>query len=184
MSAAVVLAALVLSAALVSAGDARVNALDDAQIKCKVCDRAVAHIWEQGVVLRRHCQKEFGNAGHDVRCDLNNLHKHGVEAMVKDVCDDLPKTHQSIAESEFEMMMHDEPVHDAGVAEAIQAACVRWVHDEHGVETLTRLIFANLDSGKSSSTILHSLQARFCDSACDTLPPPPKPDVADSEGDF
>ena len=64
-----------------------VAALDDAYIRCKVCDRAIAHIWNQGVELRKHCKDH----GTDSRCHISNLHRHGIEEMVKDVCDDLLK---------------------------------------------------------------------------------------------
>ncbi len=139
-----------------------VVAFNEAAIRCKVCDRAIAHIWHQGVELRTHCKTH----GTDKRCDISNLHRHGVEEMVRDVCDDLPKTHQAIADSEFELIAHDDPKHEPEIIEAIKKACVRWVHDRHTIEGVTRLMFANLDAGKKTQTILHALQQRFCDAAC------------------
>jgi hypothetical protein len=131
-------------------------------IKCKVCDRAIAHIWNQGVELRTHCRAH----GTDPRCDISNMHKHGIREMVEDVCDDLPKTHQALMESEFDLVAHDNPNHDAEVVQAIRDACVRWVHEEHTVESVTRIIYANLDAGKATKVILHRIQEMFCDAAC------------------
>ena len=143
-------------------GAVSVSALDDRFIRCKVCDRAIAHIWNQGVELRKHCKLH----GTDPRCYITNLHKHGIEEMVRDVCDDLPRTHQALVHSEFELVAHDNPNHDDEVIEAIRSSCVKWVHDRHTIDMLTRLIYANLDAGKSTQVILHRLQERFCDSAC------------------
>jgi len=136
--------------------------LPEERIRCKVCDRAIAHIWHQGVELRTHCNVH----GTDPRCDITNVHKHGVEEMVKDVCEDLPKTHQALMDDGFEMIKSSDPKHDDALIEAIRAACVKWVHDEHSIDFVTRLIWANLDAGKSTQTILHGLQERFCANAC------------------
>jgi hypothetical protein len=137
-------------------------AIEDHMIKCKVCDRAIAHIWHQGVTLRTHCKTH----GTDPRCDISNLHQHGIKELVHQVCDDLPRTHQALMDSEFELIAHDDPKHEPEIVDAIKNACVRWVHEEHSVPTLTRLIYANLDAGKNTKTILHALQQRFCDAAC------------------
>ncbi|CUG91528.1 membrane-associated protein, putative [Bodo saltans] len=153
----VVVIMLCLAAATVSS-----ELVDDKYIRCKVCDRAIAHIWHQGVELRKHCKTH----GTDPRCYITNLHKHGVEEMVRDVCEDLPKTHQSLTHSEFDLVVHDNPNHDAEIITAIRDSCVKWVHDTHTVEAVTRLIYANLDAGKSTQVILHRLQERFCDAAC------------------
>lgn len=150
--------ALLLVVFLVSA----VVALDDSFIRCKVCDRAIAHIWNQGVELRKHCKDH----GTDSRCHISNLHRHGIEELVKDVCDDLPKTHQALVDSEFELVIHDSPNHDEEAIAAIRNSCVKWVHDAHTIAGVTRLIYANLDAGKSTQVILHRLQERFCDAAC------------------
>lgn len=149
---------LLLAAALLDTA----SALEDRFIRCKVCDRAIAHIWNQGVELRKHCKLH----GTDPRCYITNLHKHGIEEMVKDVCDDLPRTHQALVHSEFELVAHDNPSHDEEVVTAIRDSCVKWVHDQHTVDMVTRLVYANLDAGKSTQVILHRLQERFCDPAC------------------
>ena len=141
---------------------ASLTPLTDAFIRCKVCDRAIAHIWHQGVKLRTHCAVH----GTDKRCDITNLHKFGIEEMVKEVCDELPHTHQSLIDSEFELIAHDDPKHEPEQIEAIRNACIRWVHDEHTIDYVTRLMYANLDAGKATQVILHRLQERFCDAAC------------------
>ena len=152
-----------------------VNAIAEEQIKCKVCDRAIAHIWEQGVKLRTHCKVH----GTDPRCDISNLHQTGIEGLVHEVCDDLPRTHQALLESDFEMIAHDDPKHEPEIIDAIKSACVRWVHKEHSVPTVTRLIYANLDAGKSTRTIMHALQQRFCDAACRKDAPSSVDDASD-----
>lgn len=154
-------AAFVTLSVILVAGDKAVVLTDD-YIRCKVCDRAIGHIWNQGVKLRTHCAVH----GTDKRCDITNLHKFGVEEMVKEVCDELPATHQALMDSEFEMIAHDDPQHDPEHIAAIRNACIKWVHDEHTVEYVTRLIYANLDAGKATQVILHKLQERFCDAAC------------------
>ena len=160
----VVAAVLVAGVILVSAagGEKSLTPLTDAFIRCKVCDRAIGHIWHQGVKLRTHCAVH----GTDKRCDITNVHKFGVEEMVKEVCDELPATHQSLIDSEFEMIAHDDPQHEPEQIAAIKAACIRWVHDEHTIDYVARLMYANLDAGKSTQVILHKLQERFCDAAC------------------
>jgi hypothetical protein len=136
--------------------------LSDDYIRCKVCDRAIQHIWMSGVHLRTHCATH----GTDPRCDITNMHKSAIATMVNEVCDELPKTHQSLLESEFEMIAHEDPQHEPEHIAAITASCKRWVHEEHSLDYVTRLMFANLDAGKSTQVILHRLQERFCDAAC------------------
>lgn len=168
--ASVAVAIFVLILAAVQVVSAAGPLVDDAYIRCKVCDRAIAHIWHQGVELRKHCKTH----GTDPRCYITNLHKHGIQEMVHDVCDDLPKTHQSLTHSEFDLVVHDNPNHDEDIVKAIRDSCVKWVHDTHTVEAVTRLIYANLDAGKSTQVILHKLQERFCDAAC-------RPDDTDAQ---
>ena len=50
-------------------------------IRCKVCYRAIEHVWHKGDKLRRLCRLE----GTDPRCDVSNLHSFGIEEMVHDV---------------------------------------------------------------------------------------------------
>jgi hypothetical protein len=168
-----IVALLVVSALLVALcasaerADRSTTPLTDNFIRCKVCDRAIAHIWHQGVKLRTHCAVHST----DKRCDITNLHRSGVEEMVKEVCDELPQTHQALIDSEFELIAHEDPKHEPHQIEAIRNACIRWVHDEHTVDYVSRLIYANLDAGKSTQVILHKLQERFCDAACRKVEP-------------
>ena len=141
-----------------------VAALNEAVIRCKVCERAIEHVWHQGVELRAHC-KGFGS---DPRCDHTNMHQFGIDEMVHEVCDKLPKTHQALEESEFDLVLHEDPKHEDHVRDAIYKTCVKWVHEEHGIEEVALYVYANLDAQKSTGTILHSLQHRFCGTgACD-----------------
>lgn len=132
-------------------------------IRCKVCNRAIAHIWHKGDALRRHCFQE----GTDPRCDFSNLHSFGIEEMVHDVCEDLPLTHTAIHESEFDLVLAENPDHPEYVSSAIKTACQEWVHGEHGAEQVALYLYANLDAGKPTEVILHNLQHRFCRRACD-----------------
>lgn len=166
MSKLLLLVAITIAAVVFCGAHASLSKFEDRVVRCKVCDRAIAHIWHQGVELRKHCKIH----GTDPRCYITNLRKDGIEEMVRDVCDDLPKTHQALLHSEFDLVASDQPDHDAAVIEGIRAACVEWVHDRHSVEGVTRLMYANLDAGKSTQVILHRLQERFCDDACKPQP--------------
>lgn len=161
--------------AIAAIANASLSKFEDRIVRCKVCDRAIAHIWHQGVELRKHCNLH----GTDPRCYITNLRKEGVEEMVRDVCEDLPKTHQALVHSEFDLVASDSPDHDAEVIDGIKSACVKWVHDQHSIEGITRLMYANLDAGKSTQVILHRLQERFCDDACR-----PQPQDSSNEGDL
>ena len=139
------------------------NALSDPAIRCKVCERAIGYVWHQGVDLRSHC-KGFGD---DPRCDHTNLHQFGIEEMVHEVCDKLPKTHKALEESEFDLILHEDPQHPQHVHDAIYKSCIKWVHEEHGLDQVALYLYANLDAGKSTGQILHALQHRFCgNTAC------------------
>ena len=131
-------------------------------IRCKVCYRAIEHVWNKGVELRSHCRAE----GTDPRCDFSNVHSFGIEEMVDGICDDLPLTHKAIHESEFDLVLHDNPDHPEHVSTAITKTCREWVHDEHGAEQVALYIYANLDAGKPTEIILHGLQHRYCRNAC------------------
>ena len=145
------------------AARAELTEAEHEKIHCKVCDRAIAHIWNEGVALRKHCKMH----NTDPRCDNTNLHRTGIHEMIKDVCDDLPKTHQGLLhDDEFEIFSHEEPTHETELLEAIQGSCKKWVHDHNGLPALNKFIFANLDSGKPTRAILHPLQRRFCRGAC------------------
>lgn len=140
-----------------------VAALDEDFIRCKVCEKAIAHIWHEGDELRAHCKSDERN---DHRCDMSNLHHFGIEDLTREVCKKLPKTHQAIEESEFDLVLHHDPQHPKEVADTLYSTCVKWVHHEHGLEHVARYMYANLDSGKHRDTILHSLQHKFCRNAC------------------
>lgn len=137
-------------------------ALNDELIRCKVCQRAISHVFHAGIDLRDHCEKPGRT---DPRCDYSNVHQFGIEEMVHTVCDDLPKTYKAIHESEFDLVLHDDPQHPREVAMAIKRSCVRWVHDQHDAVAL--YIFANIDAGKSAQVVLPSLVERFCRNPCD-----------------
>ena len=162
------LLALVLIAACVSmVALGALSPEEEERIHCKVCDRAIAHIWNEGVALRKHCKMH----NTDSRCDNTNLHKSGIHEMIKDVCDDLPKTHQGMMhDDEFEIFAHEEPKHEAELLDAIQRSCKKWVHEHNGFPALNKFLYANLDSGKPTRAILHPLQRRFCRGACQRKP--------------
>ncbi len=155
--------ALLASVLMVSVASCFEGDLHPDFIRCKVCHRAIEHVWNKGDQLRRHCRIE----GTDPRCDFSNIHAFGIEEMVNDICDDLPLTHKAMHASEFDLVLHDNPDHPEKVASAITRACKDWVHDEHGAEHVALYIYANLDAGKPTEVILHNLQHRFCEAACD-----------------
>ena len=145
-----------------SVSDSNLPPLHEDVIRCTVCNRAIEHIWDKGEKLRKHCKEE----GTDPRCDFSNMHAFGIEEMAHAACEDLPKNYKAIHDSEFDLVLHDDPDHPEHVSKAISKACRAWVHDEHGAEEVALFIFANLDSGKAKGTILHNLQHRFCRNAC------------------
>jgi hypothetical protein len=167
---------LVAAAAAMAEGERSLSpttiAYERDQIRCAVCRRAIAYVWHQSATLRTIC-KEAGNAGKpapDPRCDFGNVHHFGVEEMTHQVCDKLPKTHRAIEGSEFDLIVHEHEdagqLHTAENAAMIRNTCVQYVHDDKGIDNVALYIFANIDAGKSTGTILHSLQHRFCKDAC------------------
>lgn len=155
-----IVALLVAAVAVAPLGAA---AFPDELIRCKVCQRAIEHIFRKGAELREHCAEEARD-DRDPRCDYVNLHQFGIEEMVHTVCDDLPKNYQALHESEFELAVHDDPTHAPEVVMALKRTCVNWVHDQS--EEVAAYIYGNLDAQKSAETVLPSLQRRFCDLAC------------------
>ena len=137
-------------------------AFSEGLIRCKVCERAVHHVWHKGVELRTLCRA----TPDDSRCDMRSIHPHVVDQMVWGVCEALPKSYQAIHESEFDLIQHDDPQHSEELAELIKVTCIKFVHDEHGVDEVGRLIMANLEAGKATDTILRPLQVRFCENIC------------------
>jgi hypothetical protein len=139
------------------------SALDDKLIRCKVCERAIDYIWHQGDNLRAHCKSpDRDHPG----CDHSNMHHYTIEEMTREVCKKLPKTHQAIEESEFDLVLHEDPQHPEHVSDQIYRTCVKWVHDEHGLDNVAMYMYANLDAGKHRDTILHALRHKFCKNAC------------------
>ena len=125
---------------------AQVNALDIDFIRCKVCERAIEHVWDKGALLRKQCAEEPES---DPRCDFSAMHSFGIEEMVHGVCDGLPKTHAQMDHSEFDLVPHDTPQHTAEAAAAISKACNLWLKEEHGAEHIALYIYANLDAHKA-----------------------------------
>jgi hypothetical protein len=161
--------ALVIAAALLAllaASAAVVDAFPDKLIRCKVCHRAVAHVWSRARDLRHHCRTEST----DRRCDYDGIHPHAIDQMVWGVCEALPKTHQAVHESEFDLVVAQDPLHSEEAIAAIKNSCVRWLHMPHTVESIGRLIHDNLKVGKGDN-VLKSMQEHFCYNACQ-LPEP------------
>jgi len=155
ISALLIIAAVLLVSAQLSA------AFPDKLIRCKVCERAVAHVWEKARDLRHHCRYEAT----DRRCDYNNIHPHAIDQMVWGVCEALPKTYQAIHESEFDLVLTQDPLHSDEAGAAIKHSCMRWLHSEHTVEKIGRLIHDNLRVGKGDN-VLASMKENFCYKAC------------------
>lgn len=163
----VVVATLAFVSITSSSSSSFVSAFPDPLIRCKVCERAVAHVWGKARDLRHHCRYTTT----DSRCDFTNIHPHAIDQMVWGVCEALPKTYQAIHESEFDMVLAEDPLHSDEAAAAIKHSCMRWLHTEHTVEKIGRLIHDNLRVGKGDN-VLKSMQANFCYKAC--LPVPEK----------
>lgn len=134
-----VVAASLLVLAVVSPTDA----FSEELIRCKVCQRAVSHVWERGVTLVKHCKTTQG-ADRDHRCDFHDIHPHSIDQMIWGVCDALPVTYKAIHESEFDLVLHEDPQHSEELASLIVATCTKFVHDHHGVEVLGEKIQRHL----------------------------------------
>ena len=138
-------------------------AYPDELIRCKVCERAITHVWHKAAELRAHCR---GGAT-DHRCDYNNVDAKAVDQMAWGVCDILPQTYHAIHESEFDLVLKDgDPSHTEEAARAIKNACIRWLHTQHSAEQVARVVLGNIEVGKTSETILPGLRRRFCKKAC------------------
>ncbi|CUE95827.1 membrane-associated protein, putative [Bodo saltans] len=120
-----------------------VDAFSEELIRCKVCQRAVSHVWGRGVALMHHCKTTRG-ADRDRRCDFHDIHPHAIDQMVWGVCDALPTTYQAIHESEFDLVLHEDPQHSDELAKLIISTCSKFVHDHHGVEVLGDKIHRHL----------------------------------------
>src|SRR3989338_3706796 len=127
----------------------QVSAFPDQLIRCKVCERAVSHVWGKARDLRHHCRYTTT----DNRCDFTNIHPHAIDQMVWGVCDAPPKTYQAIHESEFDLVLTEDPLHSDEAATAIKHSCMRWLHTEHTVEKIGRLIHDNLRVGKGENVL-------------------------------
>ncbi len=148
---------------MVLLGGAPSAAYPDKVIRCAVCKRAVQHVWEKARELRHHCRYD----GSDRRCDYTGIHPHAIDQMIWGVCDVLPKSYQAIHESEFDIVLAEDPKHSDKVAAAIKHSCMRWLHTYHGVEKVGRLVHDNLRVGKGDN-VLASMKDHFCEEACRT----------------
>ena len=147
-------------------------------IKCKVCERSVEHVWNKGVELRRHCKHAGRGVERDERCDFDGIHSHAIEQMAWGVCDALPVTYKAIHDSEFDLILHEDPQHSSELANALKAACVKFLHDEHGAENIGMQVHRHLEAGQSTLRIMPVLKRDFCSKPCakEDLPTPLRPE--------
>ena len=152
---------------------ATVLGFPDKLIRCKVCDRAMHHVWMKAVELRHKCRHHYTESGHpDERCDYSNVHPWAVNQMVWGVCDALPVTYQAVLKDEdFRIIATEgDPAHTEEAARAIKESCVRWLHTVHTAESVGNTVLGNLEVGKTTEVILKSLKKRFCQKACQDHP--------------
>jgi hypothetical protein len=139
------------------------SAYPDQLIRCKVCERAITHVWHKAAELRTHCR--LGHA--DVRCDYSNVDPRAIDQMAWGVCDALPTTYHAIHESEFDLVMKEgDPEHTEEAVRAIKNSCIRWLHTQHGAEEVSRVVMGNIEAGKTTETILAGIRRKFCRKAC------------------
>eukprot|EP00672_Neobodo_designis_P014069 CAMPEP_0174866612 /NCGR_PEP_ID=MMETSP1114-20130205/62403_1 /TAXON_ID=312471 /ORGANISM="Neobodo designis, Strain CCAP 1951/1" /LENGTH=183 /DNA_ID=CAMNT_0016101775 /DNA_START=28 /DNA_END=579 /DNA_ORIENTATION=- len=153
---------VIVAACLLFAGAA---AYPDELIRCKVCERAITHVWERAEALRSHCQTGV----QDVRCDHHHADPNEIDKMAWGVCDALPTTYHAIHESEFDLVLKEgdtDPVHTAEAARAIKNSCIRWLHTGHSAEEVGRVVRANIEAGKPGHVIMPGIRRRFCKKAC------------------
>lgn len=146
--------------------------VDEEVIKCRVCLRAIEHMWMTGDKLRKRCQAAELEQS-DV-CHLSRVQSGAIEKLVQDTCKTLPRTYQAIESSEFDLVLHDNPKHTDEVAAAIQSACETWVHNANSVAEVALYVYSNLDSQKTTEEILYPLQQRFCRVPCNMAKKPPR----------
>ncbi len=177
---------VVLSVMLLVAGQVH-GGFSENLIKCKVCERSVEHIWTKGQELRRMCKHAVPGIERDIRCDFENVHPHAIEQMSWGVCDALPVAYKAIHESDFDLILHEDPQHPVELAEALRAACIKFLHDEHGAENIGTQVHQHLEAGQGARNILQTLRQDFCAKACvkEDRPTPLRPerlyDDADDE---
>lgn len=147
-------------------------------IKCKVCEKAIEHIWTKGAELRRLCKHHPPGPDRDERCDFDEIHPHAVEQMSWGACEALPVTYKAIHESEFDLILHDDPQHPVELAAALKDACIKFLHDEHGAEHIGFSILQHLRHNQVTSRILPILKKDFCTAACvvEERPTPLRPE--------
>ena len=150
--------------AVVLCGSLATAKLEESKIRCATCRKAISYVWQEGEALRRHCADEAT----DIRCEYNGIHHFGVEEMVSNVCDKLPRKHQAVTndKDDFDLVPHDDPQHAKEDADAIRKACHKWLHEEHGLDQVALYMYANLDAQKPTHMILPGLQDRYCRAAC------------------
>jgi hypothetical protein len=156
-------AAVVVVALMLSTG---ASAYPDALIRCKVCERAITHVWEKAEELRTFCR----NGVQDLRCDHHHADPVAIDQMAWGVCNALPTTYHAIHESEFfDLVLREgdtDPVHTEEAATAIKNSCIRWLHHHHGAEEVSRVVNANIEAGKPGPVILPGIRRKFCKKAC------------------
>lgn len=138
-------------------------------IKCKVCERAVSHVWGKGVALRHHCLVTKG-PDRDVRCDFHDIQPHAIDQMVWGVCDVLPTTYKAIHESEFDLVLHEDPQHPEELAKLIASTCIKYVHKHHGAEILGEKIQRHLQHSHGPER-LEPIVRDVCSHVCKAPPP-------------
>lgn len=140
----------------------------DIQFRCKVCERAIEYLWEQGVILRDHCH----DSATDPRCDLSSIHRFAMEEMVQTICEDVPREYSLIKSQDSVDLIprdnHETPTTNTeDDNEAITATCREWIFEEAGYDLVVRYMYANLEAGKPTVIILRSLKNLYCSKPCD-----------------
>lgn len=145
-------------------GGEGVRAYPDTLIRCKVCERAITHVWHKAEELRQICRSDEL----DTRCDYHHPDPKVIDKMAWGVCEALPTTYHALHESEFFDLVDRDgtPEHTAEAARAIKNSCIRWLHTQHGAEEVSKVVMANIEAGKTAETILKGIRRRFCQKAC------------------
>jgi hypothetical protein len=141
------------------------TAYPDDLIRCKVCERAITHVWTKAEELRTFCRKGI----QDIRCDHHHADPTEIDKMSWGVCEALPTTYHAIHESEFDLVLKEgdtDPQHTEEAARAIKNSCIRWLHTQHGAEEVARVVHANIEAGKAGNVILPGIRRKFCKKAC------------------
>lgn len=165
----------VVALAIISVRDAL--AVEAPELRCAVCGAAVSDLYRRLEVIREECRHPDNETGITEDCHVSRVLPAAVQHRVGQVCDDLPTSH-SFANENGRHRVHplgdDEVTEPHPTPELIQEMCRQWIHTDKNIDAMGLYFVTNINSRKEHWRIVPRLQHRFCQSACDLGPIPPR----------